>query len=305
MVYLKAHDTISVVATSSGTEEIFSQAMPLLDKYFADQGYRLSYRSDLVRDGADLFSANSLDARVHSLIEAVNDPSTSVIWAFRGGYGAGKLLPMLDQVDLSNIKNKTLIGFSDITALHIYFHNRYNIITFHAPVLAQMLPTRATPAVVKDEIFGVLTGQQKQVQFELEVLSNLRNEGVIEGVTEGGNLELVKFSLGTPWEITCENKIIFLEEVNDQAYRYDRSFFHFVNSRAFVGTKAIILGRFTCTDEDPEIEDKLIKNFAKYTNVPIFRSREFGHIDHNRIIPLNCLAKIIVENHIAKVIIDL
>ena len=303
MGYLKKSDKISVVATSSGTEEVFYQAMPLLDKYIGECGYRLSYNPDMVRDGADLFSANSLEYRVNSFVNAVNDPSTSVIWAFRGGYGAGKLLPMLDEIDLSNVKNKTLVGFSDITALHIYLHNRYDIKTFHAPVLAQMLPSRATPLVVKNEIFAVLEGKQKQVEFELDVLSNPKGENFIEGLTEGGNLELVKFSLGTPWEISCRDKIIFLEEVNDQAYRYDRSFFHFVNSEAFSGARAIILGRLTCTDEDKEIEEKIIKGFVQYTEVPIFRSMEFGHIDHNRVIPLNCVAKITVANRKAIVTI--
>jgi len=304
MAYLNKEDKISVVMTSSGSEEVFNQAMPLLNKYFDEMGYQLSYKSDLAKDGADLFSANSDEYRLNSFIEAANDPETSLIWAFRGGYGAIKLLPGLDETNIDVIKNKTLVGFSDLTALHIYLHNRYNIKTFHAPVIAQMLPTRTTPKVVKDEILSVLAGTQKEVELDLTVLSNHAHQTHIEGITEGGNLELVKCSLGTKWEINCNNKIIFLEEVNDQAYRYDRSFFHLVNSKAFAGAKAIILGRFSCVDNDKEIEDKLIKEFPKYTNIPIFRSLEFGHIDHNRIIPLNCSAKIIISNEIAKIIIE-
>ena len=303
MLYLVRDKKISVVMTSSGDEEVFNQAMPLLDKYFGEMGYLLSYKNDLVQDGADLFSANSDQYRLSSFIESANDPETSLIWAFRGGYGALKLLPGLDEANIDGIKDKTLVGFSDLTALHIYLHNRYNIKTFHAPVLAQMLPTRTTPKAVKDEIYRVLTGAQREVRFELKVLSNPNNETLIEGVTEGGNLELVKCTLGTKWEINCSNKIIFLEEVNDQAYRYDRSFFQFVKSKAFEGAKAIILGRFSCVDEDAQMEEKMIKEFPRYTNVPIFRSEEFGHIDHNRIIPLNCSAKLEVKSDQANIVI--
>jgi muramoyltetrapeptide carboxypeptidase len=304
MGLLRSGSVISVVATSGGTEEDWQESIDMLVEDFAKLDYSLSFASHCIKNGQDLFSANSDDKRVEFFIQAANDANTDLLWAFRGGYGAAKLLPELDKIDLHRIKQKSLVGFSDLTILHIYLHNKYNIKTFHAPVLAHMSRARAMPLAVKEEIFAVLSGAQKKVLFNLEVISNAKKYTYIDGITEGGNLELVRFSLGTPWEIKCAGKIIFLEDVNDKAYRYDRSFFQLVKSDGFEGAKAVVLGRFTCIDENPAMEQELIKNFAKYTDVPIFRSLEFGHIDNNRIIPLNSKANISITGGGATIEID-
>lgn len=46
--------------------------------------------------------------------------------------------------------------------------------------------------------------------------------GRSEGIITGGNLSLIVASLGTPYEINTDGKILFIEEVNEASYRIDR-----------------------------------------------------------------------------------
>src|SRR3990167_9703943 len=47
-------------------------------------------------------------------------------------------------------------------------------------------------------------------------------KGVSEGVLTGGCLSLVVATLGTPFEIETKDKILFLEDINEKAYKIDR-----------------------------------------------------------------------------------
>ena len=79
-----------------------------------------------VRPGAHLFDrdgyfAGADAARAADLNAMFADDGVDAVWCVRGGYGASRLLPMLDY-DLMRRKPKALIGFSDITALHMAIH---------------------------------------------------------------------------------------------------------------------------------------------------------------------------------------
>ena len=63
------------------------------------------------------YFAGDDNRRLQELITALTDPSVDAIVCARGGYGATRLLPNLD-VELVSSVNKTLVGFSDVTALH-------------------------------------------------------------------------------------------------------------------------------------------------------------------------------------------
>jgi muramoyltetrapeptide carboxypeptidase len=302
MVYLKSNDKISVVMPSSGSEEDLKNAILGLKNLFNNKKIELLIDDKLAKNGIDTFSANTTKFRVQSFIDAAKDPETSVIWTFRGGYGAGKLLEYLEK-ELPKDFNKTLIGFSDITFLHIMLHNKFNIPSFHAPTLSKLL-NNETPDGILNEIFDVLFGKQNKVEFDLTTIFNPNLEKEISGITEGSNLEIVRCTIGTKWQVDCYNKILFLEDVGDNAYRYDRAFYHFINSQAAKGLKAIVIGKFSCIDEEKNIEDKLISGFKDYVSIPIFRSEEFGHIPGNRIIPLNTKALIKISNNKAKLSIE-
>jgi len=68
------------------------------------------------RDG----SLGGSDAeRAAALNAAFRDPAIRAVWALRGGYGAARLLPLLDPAPF-RADPTWIVGFSDITALHAW-----------------------------------------------------------------------------------------------------------------------------------------------------------------------------------------
>lgn len=125
---------------------------------------------------------------------------------------------------------------------------------------------------------------------------NIKNENtlakkssLIKGLTIGGNLEMILSSIGTPWEIKAENKIVFLEETNVKGYSLDRAFTHLLQSNILKNAKAIVLGEFIGNEEQVKLA---INSFIEESNIPVFKLNIFGHGKKNYPILLNVEAKI-------------
>ena len=75
--------------------------------------------------------------RVAQMHRMFTDPSIGAIICARGGFGAMRLLPLLD-FDLIAKNPKPFIGFSDITVLLNAFCDRCKMVTFHGPVVTSL-----------------------------------------------------------------------------------------------------------------------------------------------------------------------
>ncbi len=121
--------TIGLVAPSSAPNE------PERIRFAAETIESLGFR---VRPGAHLrdrdgYLAGTDATRAHDLNAMFADDAVDAIWCVRGGYGASRLLPALDY-ELMRRKPKALIGYSDITALHMAIQRHVGLVTFHGPV---------------------------------------------------------------------------------------------------------------------------------------------------------------------------
>lgn len=74
--------------------------------------------------------------RARDLQDAWCDPSVRAVFAARGGYGAQRMVDLLDWPALRAAAPKPLIGFSDVTVLHEAFAVRAGVSTLHGPALA-------------------------------------------------------------------------------------------------------------------------------------------------------------------------
>src|SRR5690606_22420198 len=76
-------------------------------------------------------------ARLQALEWALVDPLSRAIWPLRGGYGATRLMQGLLKLHKPE-RHQWLIGFSDITALHLLANQQWGWPSIHGPVLAQL-----------------------------------------------------------------------------------------------------------------------------------------------------------------------
>lgn len=236
------------------------------------------------RDG--YFAATDAQ-RAQDLNHAFSDPAIHGIWCIRGGYGAQRLMPLLD-TDTIRENPKWFGGYSDVTALHTYLNQTCGLTTYHCTMAStEPRPDDYTLGYLKKALFGGLDGTLTYPQkHKVSALV----PGQAEGVLCGGNLSLLVSSIGTPWEVDTKGKILFLEDVGEENYRIDRMLTQLRNAGKFADCAGILLGAWTdCGPENPkrslsldEIFDQLIVPEGK----PTLKDIPCGHCRTTAALPM-------------------
>ncbi len=156
------------------------------------------------------------------------DPAIRAVFAMRGGWGCARLLPFLDW-DTIRANPKLLVGFSDVTALHLAFAARAGFPTIHAiergghlagdqlgkPVAARLRRRHADCSRRR-----AVTDPDPLAQERWRTAAI--RPGKARGRLLGGNLSVLAALVGTPWLPDFDGAILFLEDVGEAEYRIDR-----------------------------------------------------------------------------------
>lgn len=291
---LKKGDIIDIISPSSAN---FKASMEDVEAFVAEKfGYKARIREGMMVKGRDPFSANTDEVRLEQLLDALQAADSKVIWAYGGGYGATRLITLLSQYDFSALPPKIIIGFSDITALQLYFYEKYGWPYLHGRGLGQFVDGTKLQDNDIDSIKNVLSGEWEEIEYVLTPANNLaRAIGTINAEVIGGNLCLIECGLATDWQIKPAGKILFFEEVSERGYRIHRTLEHLKQAGIFENIKALIIGDIKCqaeVDGSMLCEDAL-GDFISKADFPIFRSSDFGHSEKNY--PLLCGVKATLE----------
>ncbi len=286
---LRTGDTVAVIAPSSGIEaEGFEKALQNL----ADLGFKTKVgKSARNRNG---FLAGTDAERLEDLHQAFADKDVKAVWCARGGYGASRILPALD-FKLIAKNPKILIGYSDITALHLAIHQNTGLVTFHGPVAASTYSDYAKTHVVnalmnpsapyKIEISPDNAAKESNL-FKTETIRS----GKCKGRLIGGNLSLLSALAGTPFGLRdLKGKILFAEDVGEQPYRIDRMLTQLKQSANLRQLSGIALGVFEdCNPKDASSQSLLdvCKEQFGSLGIPVVYGLSFGHIRDQFTLPV-------------------
>src|SRR5207302_857483 len=127
---LHPRDRVAVIAPASAFDRAsFEAGLALINaRYRAEHGPGVFERHR--------YLAGDDARRLGELTAALADPDIRAVFCARGGYGATRLLGRLAAAG-SPGPPKVLVGFSDITALHLWMQSRGRI-SVHGPVLTQL-----------------------------------------------------------------------------------------------------------------------------------------------------------------------
>ena len=262
-----------------------------------------------VKPGAHLYDrdgylAGSDAARADDLNTMFADDGVDAIWCVRGGYGASRILPALDYA-LMRRKPKALIGYSDITALHVAIHRHAGLVTFHGPVafraftpyslgeLKRVLWTGETPV----RLGGPPPFERAEGRVDWENRVATLVPGKARGRLLGGNLCLMSHLCGTPYFPDLRGAILFLEDVEEAYYRIDRMLTQIWLSGALAGVAGVAFGKFTNCNPSPfflqnrPLDDVLAER-CRALGVPAISGIMVGHIDDQTTLPLGCQAEL-------------
>jgi len=228
--------------------------------------------------------------RAKDLQDAFSAPSIQGIWCVRGGYGAGRLLPLLNWREIAR-HPKVFCGYSDVTALHIALNKCCGMVTYHTPMPATSLVPEDgfTLACLRRALFGALSGPMPLGDKTVTL-----SPGRARGVLCGGNLSLVRDSLGTPWELDTRGKLLFLEEVGERPCRVDVMLTQLRNAGKLDGCAGFLLGGWTdCVPDRDEASltlEEIFRELLLPTGKPILANLPAGHLLPSMSLPLGAMA---------------
>ena len=227
------------------------------------------------------YTAGPDAVRAAAFLRAAFDPACDVVWCARGGYGATRLLPILAGSHAPPLCNsgrpKTLVGFSDVTALHAFCAHRWGWRTVHGPMVVTSYREpdddfRRTAALVRG---GPPT------YAALRWLTGAPQEPIVAPLV-GGNLSVWNAMTGTPHQPTAAGAIAFFEDVREEGYSIDRMLTQLRQSGGLSGVRAFVLGPFTKGPADDELPG-LFDDFG----VPVAATLPSGHGDQCAPVLLN------------------
>ena len=230
------------------------------------------------------------------------DRNVGAIWAARGGSGCLALLPRLDYGAIRS-RPKILIGYSDVTALHLALYRHAGLVTFHGPVASSMFSDFSV-----NHMRNVLMEQRSPSVLEIaaENLQRAAQEpqfapcvfraGKAEGRLVGGNLSLVCAMIGTPYAASVKGNLLFLEENGEAPYRVDRMLTQLSQSGMLSQASGVVLGVFQkceAVDGEPSLTlGQVLEDHLSGLGVPAAYGFSFGHIAHQVTLPVGIRARL-------------
>ena len=274
---LRVGDTIGFICPAY-KGDMKSERIPKMENLISDLGFKIKYGQSCYE--ALGYLAGSDEIRAKDIEAMFLDQDVKAIICLKGGYGASRIV---DKINYDVIKNnpKLFIGFSDITVLLNSIYQQTGLPCIHGVV-------------------GIYLGHPNFDEFSLEDFKSLLaedskgrvlknpaddaitiNKGIVKGEIVGGNLCLINNLIGTPYDIDFTNKIVFIEEVEEEPYRIDRMLCQLRLSGKLDKAKGIIFGQFTdCVDKDnPDYQtyDDIINEYCQGLEMPIIKNFNAGH----------------------------
>ncbi|WP_096438620.1 S66 peptidase family protein [Alteribacter populi] len=224
--------------------------------------------------------------RAEDVMSMFRDPNVKMILATRGGTGVQTILPYLDYEDI-NDNPKIISGYSDITVLLNALYQFSDLMTFHALMLIDF--RMDTPAYNFNQFFEATStlNTPRLIENPPNMPQVSLVPGNVTGPIVGGNLTSIVNTLGTPYEIDTEGKILFLEEINSPTTTILRHFTQLSMSGKFQDCLGIIIGECTnCPVSYNTTYADLINHKLVPLGKPLMTNLATGHGSYKATIPI-------------------
>jgi muramoyltetrapeptide carboxypeptidase len=273
--YLKAGDKIAIVAPA---RKISASEMDTAISRFRSWGLQ-------VVTGPHLFGARDQysgtdEERASDMQLMLDDKEIKAIVCARGGYGTVRII---DRLNFSTFEQhpKWIVGYSDITVLHSHIHTQFGIETLHAIMPINFPDDGSETAVesLRKALFG------EALEYSIGTYE-LNKPGNVSGVITGGNLSILYALQGTPSDIQTEEKILFIEDLDEYLYHIDRMMMNLKRSGKLTGLKGIIVGGLAKMNDNTipfgKQAEQIVSEFAAKAGIPVCFNFPAGHIADNR-----------------------
>lgn len=284
---LRAGDTVGVVAPGSPiSRERLEEGIALLQ----EMGLTVRLGESVGAYYGHLAGNDELRARDFNAMW--RDPAINGIIAARGGWGSVRILPLLDWEAIRQTP-KVLVGYSDITTLLNAIYKMAGHVTFHGPMVGSFGDIPAAIAynvqVLRQAVTISLPIGLYQRPAEVPPPITLVS-GTARGRVVGGNLSALVGMLGTPWEPSFAERIVFLEEGNEPVYRVDRMLTQLIQTGRLQRAAGIVFG-WSPSVAGPMLLTDLLRERLTPLGKPAYYGFWSGHEAFKATLPLGVQAE--------------
>jgi muramoyltetrapeptide carboxypeptidase len=295
---LAAGDTVGIVAPASATFN--SVDLAIAKESLQALGLEVEVGSHvLARHG---YLAGGDKDRAADINLFFGDRSIRAVLAIRGGWGSSRALPHLD-FDLIRRNPKVVVGFSDITALHLAIHARTGLVTFHGPNGLGRWDSWSLDYFKRVIFEGeALRMENPKALSERNALTQTEHRvqtitaGTARGRLLGGNLTVLTAIVGSPYLPSFDGAILFLEDVGEDLYRVDRMLTQLELAGVLEKIRGFVFG--TCAECEPgegfaslSLEE-IFADHIKPLGVPAWFGAMIGHQMPQWTVPVGAEAEI-------------
>jgi muramoyltetrapeptide carboxypeptidase len=293
---LNAGDTIGIVAPASAPPDPknIDRSVAVLEQL----GFKTKLAPNVRQRWG--FLAGSDRDRASDLMRMFADRKVKAILCVRGGYGAARLLPLLDYRTI-RAHPKIFIGYSDITSLHCALLVKSNLVSFHGPMLNSDFVKPNFPDFTRQSFLKTLMQPTAPGSicdgYKRKTVAILRR-GVVSGALMGGNITLLCAALGTPYQPPFKDRILFFEDLDEVPYRFDRMLTQLLNAGLLQQLAGVAIG-INANCKDPKAKhakeyrqtlEDVFKERLLPLRVPVVAGLPFGHIRLNATLPVGVRA---------------
>ncbi|MFC3795038.1 S66 peptidase family protein [Sphingobium agri] len=294
---LRPGDIVGLVEPAGFTDDLFD--LDVVKETIVAMGLKPKpARHLLERHG---YLAGKDEDRAADLNAMFADREVKAVFAVRGGWGCARILPYLDFTTI-RANPKLLIGFSDITALHMAFAARAGFTTIHGPNAASSWPRfswDAFRAIAFDGATPLLTNPQAKEDRLVPLGGRIRTfgSGRASGRLLGGNLTVLTALMGTGWLPDFTGAILFLEDVDEAPYRIDRMLTQLSLAGVLRKLAGLVFGQCTsCGATGPSYGgftlSQVLEQHLRPLGIPAFQGAAIGHVANQFSLPLGVRAEI-------------
>jgi len=274
--YLSAGDTVGIVCPAGFmSAENVARCKAGLGQW----GFKVRTGKTIGGDSDNYFSGTD-EERLEDLQEMLDDEDVKAILFGRGGYGVSRII---EQISFKKFRKspKWIMGYSDITLLHVHIYANYGIATAHTPMAAafndQLIPNPYTWS-----IHELITGKKTSYSCSPH---NFNRKGEAKGILIGGNLTLLAHAVGTSSDFKPRGCILFLEDIGEYLYNIDRMLYQLKRAEKLHKPEGMIIGSFSdCKDTERPFGKnayEIIRDILSEYDFPVCYGFPVGHEPEN------------------------
>jgi muramoyltetrapeptide carboxypeptidase len=281
--FLRQGSKIGIVAPA---RKVVPEEMQFAMNWLKEQGLEPVYDDRLFAEH-HIFAGDD-DFRATVFQEYLDNEQIEAIWFARGGYGS---IRIIDQLDFTKFLQhpKWVIGFSDTTVIHGKL-NRLGVPSLHAS-MPFFFANKTQEA--KQSLLDALLGKPLHYVFPAHKMNRI---GQMEAEIVGGNLSVLHSMIGSNTFPDVEDKILFIEEVDEYIYHIDRMMHALKRAGKLEHLKGLIVGGLTQIHDNPDpfgmsVEEVIAEAVSAY-DYPVCFGFPAGHFDDNRAVMFGQKAKV-------------